>query len=96
MAMIDEIRERRDALLAAARRRGAISLRLFGSVARREESGESDVDFLVRMAPGKSLLDMGGLQMDLSEILGRRVDLVSEGGLRPRFRERALRDVVAL
>ena len=95
MVTIDEIRERGEALLAAARRREAVSLRLFGSVARGEERGGSDVDFLVRMAPCKSLLDMGGLQMDLCEILGCRVDLVSEDGLRPRFRERVLRDAVA-
>ena len=94
--MHEVLAEKREAILEAARRHGAVSIRVFGSVARRDDGAESDVDFLVRMEPGRSLLDMGGLLQDLQEILGCKVDVVSEGGLRPRFRERALRDAVAL
>ena len=88
--------QNREAILETARRHGALSIHLFGSVARGDESAESDLDFLVRMEPGRSLVDMGALQQDLQELLGCKVDVVSEGGLRPRFRERALRDAVAL
>jgi len=48
------------------------------------------------MEPGRSLLDMGGLLMDLQELLGRRVDVVSERGLRERIRERVLREAIPL
>ncbi|HSH39857.1 MAG TPA: nucleotidyltransferase family protein [Chthoniobacterales bacterium] len=88
--------QNRDAILEAARRHGAISIRVFGSVARGEENAQSDVDFLVRMEPGRSLLHMGGLLADLEDLLGRKVDLVSEAGLRPRFREHVAREAVTL
>ena len=90
------IAEKRESILQAARQHGATSIRLFGSVARGDETGGSDIDFLVRMEPGRSLLDMGGLQFDLEELLGCNVDLVSERGLRPRFRDRVLREALAV
>ena len=58
---------------------------LFGSVARDDSSDESDVDFLVRLEPGRSLLDQGGLLMDLRQLLGVNVNVVSEGALTGRF-----------
>lgn len=90
------IAEKREAILTAARRHGATSIRVFGSVARGDETDISDIDFLVRMEPGRSLFDMGGLLMDLEEMLGCKVDVVSEGGLRPRFRDRALKEALAV
>ena len=71
-------------------------MRVFGSVARGEVMPDSDVDFLVDMEPGRSLLDLGGLLMDLQELLGRRVDVVTEQGLRSRVRERVLREAMPL
>ncbi|MCP5467611.1 MAG: nucleotidyltransferase, partial [Sinobacteraceae bacterium] len=56
----------------------------------------SDIDFLVEMEPGRSLLDLGALQMDLSDELNRPVDVVSEAGLRPPHRERILAEARAL
>jgi uncharacterized protein len=88
--------EKREAIVEAARRHGAVSIGVFGSVARGEENAQSDVDFLVRMEPGRSLLDMGALLADLEDLLGRKVDLVSEGGLRRRFREHVAREAIAL
>ena len=96
MRMRRVLAQKREAILEAARRHGAVSIRVFGSVARGDEGAESDIDFLVRMEPGRSLLDMGGLLQDLQDLLGCKVDLVSEGGLRPRFRERAEREAVVL
>lgn len=88
--------EKREAIVDAARRHGAVSIRVFGSVARGDENAESDIDFAVRMEPGRSLLDMGALLADLEDLLGRKVDLVSEDGLRPRFREHVAREAIAL
>jgi len=69
-------------------------VRVFGSVARGDADEESDVDFLVTLEPGRSLLDLGGLLMELSELLGREVDVVTEEGLRERIRDRILREAV--
>jgi len=88
--------ERRAEILRLARQRGARSVRIFGSVARGAAGPDSDVDFLVEMEPGRTLLDMGGLLMDLREVLGREVDVVTERGLKPRIRERVLKEAIAL
>ncbi|MDQ3733313.1 MAG: nucleotidyltransferase family protein [Actinomycetota bacterium] len=76
-----ELRRSRAAILAAARKRGARSVRVFGSVARGEASEASDVDLLVTFEPDRSLLDQVHLISDLERLLGRRVDVVAEGGL---------------
>jgi predicted nucleotidyltransferase len=88
--------ERREKILQIARRHGATNVRVFGSVSRGEERPDSDVDFLVDLDEGRSLLDLGGLLMDLQEFLGCRVDVVTEKGLRPRLRERVLREALPL
>jgi predicted nucleotidyltransferase len=77
---------------------GAYNVRVFGSVARGEADldSDSDVDFLVDLEMGRSLLDLGGLLMDLQELLGCRVDVVTEKGLRQRIRDRVLREAVVL
>jgi predicted nucleotidyltransferase len=90
------LRLHRDAILQAARRAGARNVRLFGSVARGMDDAESDVDFLVDLEPGRGLLDLGGFQMELENVLGRRVDVVTERGLRPRIRARVLREAIPL
>ncbi|MCI0841408.1 MAG: nucleotidyltransferase family protein, partial [Chloroflexi bacterium] len=72
----------RNEILALAKMRGARNIRVFGSVARDEATTDSDVDILVDMEPGRSLLDLTGLQLDLEELLGRDVDVVTENGLR--------------
>lgn len=90
------LKAKRKDILRIAAGHGVRSIRVFGSVARGEADEHSDVDFLVEMEPGRSLFDMGGLLMDLRELLGRRVDVVSVGGLKPRIRERVLREAVGL
>jgi predicted nucleotidyltransferase len=94
---VDELlKEKRDEILTIAARRGVRSVRVFGSVARGEADEHSDVDFLVDMEPGRGLLDLGGFLMDVRALLGREVDVVTERGLKPRIRDRVLRESVAL
>jgi uncharacterized protein len=93
---LDVIRERRSEILERASEHGARNVRVFGSAARGETGPGSDVDFLVEMEPGRSLLDFVGLWQALEDLLGFRVDLVSEGGISPYLRERILSDAVAL
>lgn len=69
-------------------------MRIFGSVARGDADINSDIDFLVDLEPGRSLFDLGGLLMDLQELLGRPVDVVTEEGLRERIRARVLQEAV--
>lgn len=90
------LKEKREEILHIAAKHGARNVRVFGSVARGEADTESDLDLLVEMEPGRSLLDMGGLLMDLQDLLGCRVDVVTEKGLRERVRDRVLKDAVPL
>jgi hypothetical protein len=69
---------------------------VFGPVARGEAGQRSDVDFLVDLEPGRSLLDLGGLHLDLERLLNAKVDVVSSRGLRERVRNRVLREAVPL
>jgi predicted nucleotidyltransferase len=87
-------RELRDEILHIAARYGARNVRVFGSFSRGEADEESDVDFLVELEPGRSLLDLGGLQYELERLLGCSVDVVTERGLRARIRDRVLREAV--
>jgi predicted nucleotidyltransferase len=96
MMTIDVIRERRAEIRRLAERYRAGDVRVFGSVARGENTEASDVDLLVKTRPGCSLFDLGGLLEDLQELLGCRVDLVTEDGLKPRLRERVLREAIPL
>ena len=88
------VKEKRAEILRIASRYDARDVRVFGSVARGEDDRESDVDFLVGLETGRSLLDLGGLQMELEELLGCRVDVVTTRGLKARLRERVLREAM--
>jgi predicted nucleotidyltransferase len=90
------IKHRREEILRIAARHGAHNVRVFGSVVRGEARPDSDVDFLVDMDPGRTLLDMGGLLMELREILGREVDVVTERGLKARIRDRIIKEASPL
>jgi predicted nucleotidyltransferase len=91
-----DILDHRDQILAIASRYGASQVRLFGSVARGDDTPDSDVDFLVRFEQGRSLLDQGGLLMELRGLLGMKVDLLSEGALTGRFGEHVQREAIPL
>ena len=86
----------RQRIIELAARRGASNVRVFGSVARGDSKDSSDYDFLVDLAPDRSLMDLGGLLMDLQELLQARVDVATESMPRPGAKETALRDAVPL
>ena len=96
MLLNELLQEKREDILRTAARRGAYNIRIFGSVARGEADEKSDIDILVDLEPGRSLFDLGGLLMDLQELLGHHVDVVTERGLRERIRNRVLKEAVAL
>lgn len=75
------------------RRRGVVRAGVFGSVARGEETPESDVDFLVEFEEGRTLLDLSGLRLDLIELLQRDVDVATPASLHPRLRDQILAEV---
>lgn len=78
-------------------RHGAGNARVFGSVARGDARKESDLDLLLDLEPGRSLLDLAGVVVDLQDLLGCRVDVTREGGLRrPALRARILREAITL
>lgn len=83
---LTQIRERRTEIERVAGSYGARNLRVFGSVARGESNSDSDLDLLVKFESGRSLLDQAGLQLDLADLLGCKVDVVSEGALTPNHR----------
>ena len=94
---IEQLRhEKRQAIQRLAMQHGASNVRVFGSVARREARTESDVDFLIDAGPITSSWFPAGLILDLEELLGCRVDVLTEKALHPALRERVLREAVPL
>jgi predicted nucleotidyltransferase len=97
MVTLETLRaERREEILRLAERRGAHSLRVFGSVARGEANENSDLDLLVAWEPGRSLLDHAGLVQDLQEFLGMKVHVGTEKSLHWYVRDRILREATPL
>lgn len=96
MSLEQRVRSKRDEILRLATKYGARNVRVFGSLARGEADEASDLDLLVELDPGRSLLDLGGLQFELETLLGCRVDVVTERGLKLRIRNRVLREAVPI
>lgn len=90
------LRRRRKAVIDAAAKRRAHNVRAFGSVARGEDTETSDIDLLVDLEEGVGLLDLIGLERDLSELLGVDVDVVPAATLKPRIRARVLAEAIPL
>ena len=90
------IATRRAEILALAERHGVQDVRVFGSMARGDADDASDVDLLVSLAPGRTGLALGGLLADVECLLGRRVDVLTEGALHPEIRDRVLREAQPL
>ncbi len=84
--------DQRELILETAQKNGAYDVRIFGSVARGNYRSDSDIDFIVKLETGRSLLDLARLLRELQEILDCRVDVVTEAGLRPRIRTQVLRE----
>lgn len=92
----DAVLTKRAEIQSIARKHGAGNVRLFGSVARGDARPDSDVDFLIDAGPATSAWFPAGLILDLENLLGRRVEVVTERGLRPELREYVLRDAIPL
>jgi predicted nucleotidyltransferase len=90
------LKDKRYEILAIDARHGAHNLRVFGSVARGEAGPESDLDILVEMEPGTSLLDHVALMQDLEDLLQRKVHVVSERALHWYIRDRVLAEAISL
>jgi len=90
------IGQKRKDILSVASRHGATNVRVFGSVARGDANDQSDIDLLVEFNAETSLIDHIALIQDLEDLLGCKVDVVSERGLKDSIRARILRDAVAL
>ncbi|HKP54899.1 MAG TPA: nucleotidyltransferase family protein [Chloroflexia bacterium] len=91
-----DLREKRLEILSTAAQHGAFNVRVFGSIARGDSSANSDVDFLVELEPGRSLLDHVALGQDLEELLGCEVDVVEPDGLHWYIRDRVLNEAIPL
>ena len=96
MNLSQTLHDQRAAMIAAAQRHRAHNLRVFGSVARGTAKPASDIDLLVDPLPGATLFDLGALQVELEELLGARVDLLTPGDLPISFRDTVLYEAVAL
>ncbi len=90
------LQDRRMDILQIAARHGARTVRIFGSVARGEAGPGSDVDILVNLNPGRSLLDIVAIKQDLEDLLGRKVDVVTEAAISPYIREQVLKEAITL
>lgn len=90
------IQSHRSHILALAESHGLRDVRLFGSMARDDSNETSDVDLLVALAPGATGLALGGMLMDVQDLLHCKVDVVTEAGLHPAFRQRVLREAKRL
>jgi uncharacterized protein len=90
------LKEKRSDILKVAAEHGARNIRVFGSAARGEATQGSDLDLLVELEPGRTLLDHAGLLLDLQDLLGVDVDVVTEKGIKERMRQRVLEEAVEL
>ena len=81
MSLKTVLKQRRSEIFKIADQYGVHNIRIFGSVGKETEKPDSDVDLLVDLEPGRSLLDLGGMVFDLQRLLGRKVDIVTEKGL---------------
>jgi uncharacterized protein len=96
MSIHELLQEKREDILRIAAQHGASNVRIFGSVARGETRPDSDVDFLVELEPSRSLLDRVALIQDLEDLLGTKVDVATERGLRQCLRDRILNEALLL
>jgi uncharacterized protein len=96
MFSFDIVREKREHIMRIATKHGAKNVRVFGSVARGESSETSDVDFLIDLEPGRSLFDLVAFLQDLEELLGKKVDVVTEDSIYWLLKRRIVKEAVPL
>ncbi len=88
--------DKRSEILNIALKYGANKIRIFGSMARGKTRPESNIDILVEMKEGRSLLDIIAIKQDIEDLLGRKVDIVTEASISPYVREEVLKEAVPL
>ncbi len=96
MTIQEQLFQKRDDILRLAATYGAGNVRVFGSGVRGEDSAESDIDFLVSLDPGRSIMDQAGLLTDLRNLLGRDVDVVADDNIHWLLRRRILKEAKPL
>jgi predicted nucleotidyltransferase len=96
MGVSEVLRDKREEVLRIAAEHGADDIRIFGSLARGESGPDSDVDVLIKLGLGRSLLDLIAIKQDLEDLLGCKVDVVTEAAISPYIREQVLREAVSL
>jgi predicted nucleotidyltransferase len=94
--MMDEIRRQRESIIQIAHAHGATNIRVFGSVARGEDTANSDIDFLMDFETDRSLIDLVAAKIELEELLGRKVDVITVQALHPMMRQVVMREAVKL
>ncbi|HEV8603963.1 MAG TPA: nucleotidyltransferase family protein [Tepidisphaeraceae bacterium] len=96
MQLAPDIAARREEIAEVARRHGARTVRIFGSVARGTATPRSDLDLLITLDSRRSLIDLIAIKHELEDLLGRRVDVVTEAALSPYLRDEVLREAIAI
>ena len=93
---LEELKSKRSQIRRISEKHGVTNLRVFGSVVRGEQNGQSDLDLLVKMAPSRDLTDLVSFAQDMQAMMQVRVDVVSEGGLSPFLRDRIIAEAIPL
>jgi len=96
MSIEELVGGKRDEIRRIAEKHGARHVRVFGSMARGDADAGSDVDFLVEAGPRTSSWFPAGLILDLEELLGRRVEVITDAGLNPFIRDQVLKEAVPM
>lgn len=96
MSVLELLRQQRSEILKLASQHGARNVRVFGSAARGEADTDSDIDFLVELEPDRTLFDLGALLMDLQDLLGRKIDVVTDDSIYWLLRRKILKEAVPL
>ena len=96
MTLLEVLQQRRDEIVRIAAKHGAYNIRVFGSIARGEARSDSDIDLLIEKGPITSPWFPAGLVLELEDILGQRIDIVTETALNPYLRDHVLREAVSL
>ena len=94
--MISDLEKIKEKILPILKKEGVLHSSIFGSYARGENNSKSDLDLLVELPEGKSLLDLAGLQLELEEKLNKKVDVLTKDSIHPLIRQSILKNRIAI